>query len=80
MEEFFRQGDEELKRGVQVSMFMNRTTTDVPKCQIGFIDFIVLPLFEVWSAFMQEDVQTQMQNIAVNKHFWKEQAAKTQNA
>ncbi|KAJ3242929.1 High affinity cAMP-specific 3',5'-cyclic phosphodiesterase 7A [Chytriomyces hyalinus] len=80
MEEFFRQGDEELKRGVQVSMFMNRTTTDVPKCQIGFIDFIVLPLFEVWSAFMQEDVQTQMQNIAINKQFWKEQAAKTQNA
>ncbi|KAJ3087500.1 High affinity cAMP-specific 3',5'-cyclic phosphodiesterase 7A [Quaeritorhiza haematococci] len=34
MEEFFRQGDEEKRRGVPVSMFMNRETTDIPKCQI----------------------------------------------
>ncbi|KAI8617731.1 hypothetical protein BC830DRAFT_1062209 [Chytriomyces sp. MP71] len=75
MEEFFRQGDEEKKRGVQVSMFMNRASTDIPKCQIGFIDFIVFPLFEVWSVFMQEDVQPQMQNIATNKQYWKDQGA-----
>ncbi|KAJ3026523.1 UNVERIFIED_CONTAM: High affinity cAMP-specific 3',5'-cyclic phosphodiesterase 7A [Siphonaria sp. JEL0065] len=34
MEEFFRQGDEEKKRGVPVSMFMNRGSTDIPKCQL----------------------------------------------
>ncbi|KAJ3124430.1 High affinity cAMP-specific 3',5'-cyclic phosphodiesterase 7A [Physocladia obscura] len=48
MEEFFRQGDEEQRRGLNVSMFMNRGATDIPKCQIGFIDFIVYPLFEYW--------------------------------
>jgi hypothetical protein len=34
MEEFFRQGDEEKRKGVPVSMFYNRETTDIPKCQI----------------------------------------------
>ncbi|KAJ3126075.1 High affinity cAMP-specific 3',5'-cyclic phosphodiesterase 7A, partial [Physocladia obscura] len=63
MEEFFRQGDEEKRLGLNVSMFMNRGATDVPKCQIGFIDFIVYPLFEVWSLFMEEDTATQMENI-----------------
>ncbi|KAJ3285755.1 High affinity cAMP-specific 3',5'-cyclic phosphodiesterase 7A [Blyttiomyces sp. JEL0837] len=71
MEEFFRQGDDEKKKGVPVSMFMNRETTDIPKCQIGFIDFIVHPLFEAWSGFMQEDLKPQMENIANNKLFWK---------
>lgn len=34
MEEFFRQGEKEKAKGLPVSMFMNRDTTDVPKCQI----------------------------------------------
>ncbi|ORY53833.1 HD-domain/PDEase-like protein [Rhizoclosmatium globosum] len=61
------------KTGMQVSMFMNRLNTDIPKCQIGFIDFIVFPLFDVWALFMQEDLSTQMQNIALNKQYWKDQ-------
>ncbi|KAJ3413736.1 High affinity cAMP-specific 3',5'-cyclic phosphodiesterase 7A [Chytridiales sp. JEL 0842] len=71
MEEFFRQGDEEKRRGVPVSMFYNRETTDIPKCQIGFIDFIVHPLFEAWSGFMLEDLKPQMENITANKAYWK---------
>ena len=34
MEEFFAQGDAEKERGLPISTFMNRETTDVPKCQI----------------------------------------------
>jgi hypothetical protein len=34
MEEFFAQGDEEKKLGLKVSMFMDRDTTDIPKCQV----------------------------------------------
>ncbi|KAJ1550733.1 High affinity cAMP-specific 3',5'-cyclic phosphodiesterase 7A, partial [Nowakowskiella sp. JEL0078] len=76
MEEFFRQGDEEKSLGVPISMFMNRETTDIPKCQIGFIDFIVFPLFETWYNFMQEDVQTNMDNLQFNKSYWKAKAEK----
>ena len=34
MKEFFQQGDEEKRRGLKVSMFMDRDTTDIPKCQV----------------------------------------------
>ncbi|KAJ3195416.1 High affinity cAMP-specific 3',5'-cyclic phosphodiesterase 7A [Irineochytrium annulatum] len=75
-EEFFRQGDEEEKKGLPVSLFMGRHTTDIPKCQIGFIDFIVQPLFEAWSGFMMEDLKTQMENITYNKAYWKAKSEK----
>ncbi|KAJ8330136.1 3',5'-cyclic-nucleotide phosphodiesterase [Batrachochytrium dendrobatidis] len=71
MEEFFRQGDEEKARGMPISTFMNRETTDVPKCQLGFIDFIVSPLYETWSGYMKEDVDFHIKNIQANKAFWK---------
>ncbi|KAJ3219533.1 High affinity cAMP-specific 3',5'-cyclic phosphodiesterase 7A [Dinochytrium kinnereticum] len=70
-EEFFAQGDEEKKKGLPISMFMNRESTDIPKSQMGFIDFIVNPLFDAWSGFMMEDLRTQLDNIAANKAFWK---------
>jgi hypothetical protein len=34
MEEFFKQGDEERSRGLPISMFMDRLSTDIPKCQL----------------------------------------------
>jgi hypothetical protein len=34
MEEFFKQGDEERARGLPISMFMDRNSTDIPKCQM----------------------------------------------
>ena len=34
MDEFYKQGDEEKKRNLPVSMFMNRDTPDTAKCQI----------------------------------------------
>jgi hypothetical protein len=37
MDEFFRQGDTEMSKGLPVSPFMDREKTDIAKCQIGFI-------------------------------------------
>lgn len=76
MEEFFRQGDEEKKRGIPISMFMDRTTTVIPKCQVGFIDFIVTPLYETWTNFIDQfngesESFEAMSNLAKNKEFWK---------
>ena len=34
MKEFFAQGEEEKRLGLKVSMFMDKNTTDIPKCQI----------------------------------------------
>ncbi|KAJ3286403.1 hypothetical protein HK104_009056 [Borealophlyctis nickersoniae] len=51
MEEFYRQGDQERELGMPISQFMDRATTNVPKCQIGFIDILVAPLYEAWNTF-----------------------------
>eukprot|EP00026_Physarum_polycephalum_P002521 Phypoly_transcript_02528.p1 GENE.Phypoly_transcript_02528~~Phypoly_transcript_02528.p1 ORF type:complete len:390 (+),score=85.37 Phypoly_transcript_02528:1354-2523(+) len=70
MEEFYRQGDEERRQQLQISAFMDRTKPSEAKCQLGFIDFIVGPLFEVWVNFLPE-----MTNCLVlveqNRVMWK---------
>jgi len=49
MEEFFNQGDKEKVMGLEVSPMCDRLTTRVSKSQIGFIEFVVLPLFNAFS-------------------------------
>ncbi|KAJ3203842.1 High affinity cAMP-specific 3',5'-cyclic phosphodiesterase 7A, partial [Clydaea vesicula] len=71
MEEFYRQGDRERENGVPISMFYDRNNPDVPKCQLGFIDYIVYPIFETWKLFMEEDVKVHMENVLMNKVYWK---------
>ncbi|KAJ3195451.1 High affinity cAMP-specific 3',5'-cyclic phosphodiesterase 7A [Irineochytrium annulatum] len=72
MEEFFRQGDEEMKNKIPVSMFMDRHNTVIPKCQVGFIDYIVNPLYEVWDAFVNEEHNfPALQNLSKNREYWK---------
>ncbi|KAI8853281.1 hypothetical protein BC829DRAFT_360090 [Chytridium lagenaria] len=55
MEEFYRQGDCERDIGLPVSQFMDRNNTNVAKCQIGFIDILVAPLFDAWTNFNHSD-------------------------
>lgn len=43
--EFFAQGDQEKHLGLPVSFLMDREKLGVSKSQIGFFDFVVLPLF-----------------------------------
>lgn len=44
-EEFFAQGDREKSHGLPVSFLMDRDKTGASKTQVGFFDFVVLPLF-----------------------------------
>ena len=43
--EYFDQGDIERKKGVPISYLMDRTTVNVAKCQIGFLDVIISPAY-----------------------------------
>ena len=54
--EFFAQGDEERKLGLPISMFCDRTTPTIEKCQVGFINFIVGPLFSAWTEYFGNHV------------------------
>ena len=46
-EEFFLQGDIEKSKNIPVSMYCDRETTILSKCQIGFLKNIAFPLYEV---------------------------------
>eukprot|EP01137_Pigoraptor_chileana_P028135 Opistho-2@11647 len=72
MEEFYRQGDEERRRDMTVSMFMDRHTTNMPKCQAGFVDFIVGPMYESWLSFLSGDEEVKVGGyIKSNMEYWK---------
>ncbi|KAI9320316.1 hypothetical protein DFJ73DRAFT_635164 [Zopfochytrium polystomum] len=79
MEEFYRQGDEEREAGLPISQFMDRNAPNIAKCQIGFIDILVAPMFEAWSLYKQGDQRTRSlrHNIKKNREHW---AAVSQNA
>lgn len=52
-EEFFKQGDKERELGLKITDLMDRTTTNIAKAQLGFIDVIVLPAYESFSKFIK---------------------------
>eukprot|EP00742_Colponemidia_sp_Colp-10_P001946 GILJ01002079.1.p1 GENE.GILJ01002079.1~~GILJ01002079.1.p1 ORF type:complete len:683 (-),score=124.47 GILJ01002079.1:144-2192(-) len=69
MNEFFLQGDQEKRLNLPVSMFMDRDTASINKCQVGFMDVIVQPLFVAFHSFLP-DIDPFINNIASNKmHF-----------
>jgi hypothetical protein len=54
-EEFYRQGDEEKKRNLAISPFMDRDKANVAQSQIGFFDFLVTPLFTTWIKYLDSN-------------------------
>ncbi|XP_063797927.1 high affinity cGMP-specific 3',5'-cyclic phosphodiesterase 9A-like [Pseudophryne corroboree] len=46
LEEYFMQSDREKSEGLPVTPFMDRDKVTKPKAQIGFIKFVLLPMFE----------------------------------
>ena len=73
-EEFFNQGDMEKAQGLEISMMCDRTTTNIAGGQAGFIQFVVLPIFNQLSMICPsiEDVQIKSGND--NIETWKVRA------
>ena len=46
-EEFHQQGDKEKSLNLPVSFLCDRDTSNVPKSQIGFINFVIIPTFDL---------------------------------
>ncbi|XP_069598232.1 high affinity cGMP-specific 3',5'-cyclic phosphodiesterase 9A-like isoform X2 [Ranitomeya imitator] len=46
LEEYFMQSDREKSEGLPVTPFMDRDKVTKPKAQIGFIQFVLMPMFE----------------------------------
>lgn len=63
--EFFNQGDFEKNNNLPISLLCDRNTTNVDKAQIGFINFIVVPLWDVVFNIVPE-AAPYMDNIKTN--------------
>ena len=46
LEEYFMQSDREKREGLPVAPFMDRDKVTKPTAQIGFIQFVLIPMFE----------------------------------
>jgi hypothetical protein len=70
MTEFFAQGDKEESLSLNVSLFMNRNTTNIGTCQVGFIDLLVLPLYQSIVQVLPGLAEA-VENIQSNRRFWR---------
>ncbi|KAG2467395.1 PDE7B phosphodiesterase, partial [Polypterus senegalus] len=72
-EEFYRQGDLERQFHLEISPMCNQQTDSVPGIQIGFITYIVEPLFNEWTRFTENSALTDsmMCHLRNNKAKWR---------
>jgi hypothetical protein len=76
LEEFFRQGDEEKRLGLPVSPLCDRLTTKRADSQIGFINFVVAPAYELLGEIFPSVRQNILPILDANLEYWKREVAK----
>ncbi|XP_067872118.1 3',5'-cyclic-AMP phosphodiesterase 4C-like isoform X2 [Heterodontus francisci] len=70
MLEFFQQGDQERERGMEISPMCDKHTASIEKSQVGFIDFIVHPLWETWADLVYPDAKEILDNLEDNRDWF----------
>ena len=79
MDEFLGQGDKEKLLGIPITKYMDRSEHNdemMKKCQIGFITFVVEPLFQVMSNVMSVGKESSsaleevFQSLKSNQAYW----------
>ncbi|TMW56212.1 hypothetical protein Poli38472_008860 [Pythium oligandrum] len=78
-EEFFRQGDLEKQFNLSVSPLCDRSmATKFDKSQIGFLDFVVLPLFTAAKDVLPMRFDGLLEQIQRNTSIWRQRAEKAE--
>ena len=74
--EFFQQGDIERNRGLEISMFCDRESADVPKGQITFLSVICKPMYEAWMEYLKSPEVTRdcRDQLDRNLAYWEKRA------
>ena len=67
MEEFFRQGDKEREQGLDISPMCDRFNATIEKSQVGFIEYIVHPLWETWADLVYPSCQHILEALENNR-------------
>ncbi|XP_075235698.1 phosphodiesterase dunce isoform X2 [Lycorma delicatula] len=70
MEEFFQQGDKEREANMEISPMCDRHTATIEKSQVGFIDYIVHPLWETWADLVHPDAQDILDTLEENRDWY----------
>ena len=83
-EEFWNQGDHEAELGIPVTQLCERKI-NIAKNQEGFLNFVAMPLFDNFGAFLQKYIsqecfdkynQVCVQQLKKNKEYWLSQSEK----
>lgn len=69
--EFHSQGDKERSLELPISFLCDRTTSNVPKSQIGFINFVIIPTFDVLAEAFSS-LSYLVNNSKINLQKWEE--------
>merc|ERR1719204_1879838 len=72
-QEFFLQGDKEREAGLDISPMCDRYNATVEKSQVGFIDYIVHPLWETWADLVHPDAQQILDALEDNRDWYQSQ-------
>ncbi|XP_045474506.1 cAMP-specific 3',5'-cyclic phosphodiesterase isoform X6 [Harmonia axyridis] len=70
MEEFFQQGDREREAKMDISPMCDRHSATIEKSQVGFIDYIVHPLWETWADLVHPDAQRILDTLEENRDWY----------
>ncbi|XP_050502587.1 cAMP-specific 3',5'-cyclic phosphodiesterase isoform X2 [Diabrotica virgifera virgifera] len=70
MEEFFQQGDKERESKMDISPMCDRHSATIEKTQVGFIDYIVHPLWETWADLVHPDAQDILDTLEENRDWY----------
>ncbi|XP_075878807.1 3',5'-cyclic-AMP phosphodiesterase 4C isoform X3 [Nelusetta ayraudi] len=70
MDEFFTQGDRERDKGMEISPMCDKHNASIEKTQVGFIDYIVHPLWETWADLVHPDAQDILDTLEDNREWY----------
>uniref|UniRef100_A0A669DTY9 Phosphodiesterase n=1 Tax=Oreochromis niloticus TaxID=8128 RepID=A0A669DTY9_ORENI len=70
MKEHFTQGDRERDRGMEISPMCDKHNASIEKTQVGFIDYIVHPLWETWADLVHPDAQDILDTLEDNREWY----------
>ena len=70
MEEFFQQGDRERKLNMEISPMCDRFNASIEKTQVGFIDFVIFPLWETFADLVNPEGQGILDTLEGNKQYF----------
>lgn len=76
---WFGSGDEERAMGLALGALNDRSAIAIPKCQIGFLSFVAMPLWKAWSDYLTaphtQDETIQLTHLKENLAKWEALAA-----